>query len=169
MAREIKSIKDIVSLQVKGATNVAYKIVADTSRANFDMGEFGKITGSSVAKDIIEKYLDKEQTLTQEVFGIMCLNRQNYVIGIFQPFSGGISSTIADVTILSAISIGLLAQNAIVFHNHPSGSIRPSDADRILTKQIKQAFEPLKITLLDHIILAPAVNGYYSFADEGLL
>jgi DNA repair protein RadC len=169
MAREIKSIKDIVSLQVKGATNVAYKIVADTSKCSFDMGEFGKITSSNSAKEIIEKYLDREQILTQEVFGLMCLNRANFVIGLFQPFDGGVASASVDISIISAISVGMLAQSIIVFHNHQSGNNNPSGADKDLTQKIKKALEPLNVVVLDHIILAPASNTYFSFADNGYL
>ena len=169
MERKIKTLKDIVSLQIKGASNVAYKIVSDTSKADFDMSTFGKLTSSSDAKKIIENYLDREQMLSQEVFGVMCLNQSNAVVGIFTPFAGGISSSVVDYTIISALAIATMSRGIILFHNHPSGNKYPSDADRTVTRESKDALKLFKISVTDHIILAPATNSYYSFADEGMI
>lgn len=55
----------------------------------------------------------------------------------------------------------------ILSHNHPSGNLMPSEQDRRLTKKIQTGAELLDLMVLDHVIIA--TNGYYSFADEGLI
>jgi len=103
----------------------------------------------------------------QEEFKVLLLNRANRVIGVYEASSGGITGTVADprlilVTALKSLSVGL-----ILGHNHPSGSLKPSKADEELTAKIKEAANYHDIKLLDHIIVTN--EGYYSFADEGLL
>jgi DNA repair protein RadC len=80
---------------------------------------------------------------------------------------GGIFATIADVRIIFATALKCVATGLILAHNHPSGSLQPSKADRELTKKIKEVGKFLDIQLLDHLIITP--EGYYSFADEAVL
>lgn len=80
---------------------------------------------------------------------------------------GGLDGTVADLRIIFAIALKSLSTSIVVAHNHPSGNKKPSAADTKLTKKIKDAGELLDIQLLDHLILVE--NGYFSFADEGLL
>ena len=80
---------------------------------------------------------------------------------------GGITGTVADLRIMFKLAIENLATGIILSHNHPSGQLKPSDADIQLTKSIKEAGKILTIELLDHVIISN--DGYFSFADEGLL
>jgi DNA repair protein RadC len=81
--------------------------------------------------------------------------------------SGGITGTVADPRIILAAAVKCCAVNIILAHNHPSGSLKPSRADEQLTVKIKEAARFLDITVLDHIIVS--TEGYFSFAEEGLL
>jgi DNA repair protein RadC len=103
----------------------------------------------------------------QEVFAVLFLNRANK-INHFQIISeGGITSTIVDPRVILKKALEENAVNIILCHNHPSGSLRPSRADEALTAKIKEAAKYFDIRIIDHIIVSE--DGYYSFADEGLL
>lgn len=97
----------------------------------------------------------------------MFLNRANKVLGILEASSGGISGTVADPRLVFVAALKANASNIIISHNHPSGNLNPSKADEELTQKIKQAGQLLDIKLFDHIIVTS--EGYYSFADEGLM
>jgi DNA repair protein RadC len=78
------------------------------------------------------------------------------------------TSTVVDIRIIFKRALEVAGTARLVLaHNHPSGNLSPSEADRVLTQRIKDAGKLLDINLLDHVILAE--NGYYSFADEGIL
>lgn len=97
----------------------------------------------------------------------MLLNRANKVIGILKLSTGGTSATIAEPKLVFASSILSNASSIILAHNHPSGNLTPSQADIDLTKKLKEAGKFLEIPVLDHLIVTS--EGYYSFADEGLI
>jgi DNA repair protein RadC len=81
--------------------------------------------------------------------------------------SGGITGTVADPRIILKKALESGAVGLILCHNHPSGSLRPSQADQELTNKIREASRFLDIKLLDHVIVSQ--EGYFSFADDGLL
>ena len=102
-----------------------------------------------------------------EVFAVLFLNRSNK-INHFQIISeGGITGTVADPRIILKKALEEDAVSLILCHNHPSGSLKPSKADEELTLKIKEAAKYFDIKVLDHLIVSD--DGYYSFADEGLL
>ena len=105
--------------------------------------------------------------LDHEVFCVLYLNRAMKLIRLERISQGGITGTVADPRIIFRKALALRSVSLILSHNHPSGSTRPSTADRELTQKIKQAAAFLDITINDHIIVSR--EGYYSFADEGLL
>jgi DNA repair protein RadC len=114
------------------------------------------------------KELWNENTIEmQEEFKVMLLNRGNRVIGIYEASSGGLTGTVADPRLILAAAIKSLAVSIILSHNHPSGNLKPSRADEELTQKIKAAAAYHDIRVIDHIIITS--EGYYSFADEGLL
>jgi DNA repair protein RadC len=82
-------------------------------------------------------------------------------------FEGGISSTIADIRMIMQTALLGNASSIIVAHNHPSGQLKASEADKQITTKIKEAGAFLDITLLDHIIVTSA--GYSSFSNEGII
>ena len=103
----------------------------------------------------------------REVFGVLFLNRANKINHFEIVSEGGITGTVADPRVILKKALEEDAVNLILCHNHPSGSLRPSRADEDLTAKIKQAAFYFDIKVLDHIIVSE--EGYYSFADEGLL
>ncbi|MEG9328993.1 JAB domain-containing protein [Salinimicrobium catena] len=127
-----------------------------------------KINSSREAFNIFNSIWDQNAIAAQEHFNVMLLNNSNRVKGIFLLSSGGITATLVDIRILFAVVLKSLSTAVIIAHNHPSGALHPSTADKKLTEKIKNAGELLDIKLLDHLILTPS-NEYYSFADEGLL
>lgn len=103
----------------------------------------------------------------KEVFAVLFLNRANKINHFEIISAGGITGTVADPRVILKKALEEDAVNIILCHNHPSGSLRPSRADEALTHKIKEAARYLDITVLDHIIVSD--EGYYSFADEGML
>lgn len=126
-----------------------------------------KITNSQKMFDLVIKHWSLEIIEFQEEVKIILLNRANIVLGIFEMSKGGISGTVVDIRIILGVALKCNASNIIMVHNHPSGKLVPSDADKAITKRLKQACNLLEIPLLDHLIISR--EGYYSFSDEGIL
>lgn len=123
-----------------------------------------KITSSSSVFEILQPVLGE---LDHEEFWILYLNNSNKIIEQFQISKGGITGTLVDVRITLRKALELGAVSLILAHNHPSGNLNPSEADKQLTRKLKTAAESLDIKILDHIIVTE--KSYFSFADEGLL
>lgn len=102
-----------------------------------------------------------------EVFVVLFLNRANKIRHFEVISSGGITGTVADPRLIMKKAIEQEATGLILSHNHPSGNLRPSKADEELTYKIREAAKLLDIRVMDHIIVSH--EGYFSFADEGLL
>lgn len=103
----------------------------------------------------------------QESLWVVYVNTKNKILGKDMVALGGVDSATVDMKILFR---RILLNNAVSFflvHNHPSNSIQPSEADKRLTENVKQASEMLQLRFLDHIIVAE--NDYYSFSNNGLL
>jgi DNA repair protein RadC len=116
----------------------------------------------------IANYLQaKLKDYRHEVFAVLFLNRANKINHFEIVSEGGITGTVADPRVILRKALEQDAVNIILCHNHPSGSLKPSRADEQLTVKIKEASRFLDITVLDHVIVSE--DGYYSFADEGLL
>ncbi len=96
---------------------------------------------------------------------VLFLNRGNRVLGGYKLSSGGIAGTIVDIRIILSIALKSLASGLILAHNHPSGELTPSRADKELTQKLKEASKLMDILLLDHLIIDK--SNYYSFADNG--
>ena len=97
----------------------------------------------------------------------MLLNRANKVLGIYPVSKGGVSGTLVDPKLIFSVALKCNASSIILAHNHPSGNLFPSENDKELTQKLKSAGNFLDIKVLDHLIITP--EGYFSFADEGLL
>jgi len=102
-----------------------------------------------------------------EQFKILLLNTGHRVLGLVEISSGGVAGTLADIKLIFSAALKANAVSIILSHNHPSGDARPSKADKQMTERIKLAGQLLDITVTDHIIVTS--EGYYSFADEGVL
>lgn len=126
-----------------------------------------KITKISSSKNVFELLQPKMGELPHEEFWIVFLNNSNTVLHAGQISKGGITGTLVDVRLVLKQSLELGAVGLILTHNHPSGTLRPSEADKQITRKLKVAAEALDIKVLDHIIITQ--KEYFSFADEGLL
>ena len=123
-----------------------------------------KIVLSSDAYEFIKPiFLD----LPHEEFWTLLLNRSNYVIKKELISRGGVAGTVVDAKIIFKSAIENLANAIILCHNHPSGNVKPSDADIKLTRSLKDAGKLLEIQVLDHVIVTD--TDYYSFADNGMM
>jgi DNA repair protein RadC len=105
--------------------------------------------------------------LNHEAFAIVFLNRANKIKHFEIMSRGGITGTVADPRLILKKAVEEEATSIILSHNHPSGNLKPSRADEELTQKIKVAASYLDIKVLDHIIVSE--EGYFSFADEGIL
>ena len=105
--------------------------------------------------------------LQHEEFWIVYLNNSNKVVHKAQLSKGGITGTLVDVRLVLKQALELGAVGIILAHNHPSGTLQPSTADKQITQKLKVASEALDIKILDHLILAR--HQYLSFADKGIL
>lgn len=103
----------------------------------------------------------------QEEFKVMLLNNANHVLGILDLAKGSMDAVTVDLKILLATALKTSARKIILAHNHPSGNLNPSSADKQLTAQIKEASKLLDIDVCDHLVITN--DDYYSFADNGIL
>ena len=126
-----------------------------------------KINSSVDTHNILLKSWDDSKIEFVEQFKVLLLNRANKVLGIIDVSTGGVTGTIADPKVIFVAAIKTNACAIIMAHNHPSGNLRPSQADIDLTRRMKEGGKLLEIQLLDHVIVT--TEGYYSFADEGLV
>lgn len=134
-------------------------------RLNNSCGEKQKtVSSSNDAFQILKKYLSG---LKHEEFYTILLNRANRVLSVEKISSGGLSGTVADGKLIYRKALLKHSSALILAHNHPSGSLKPSQADLNLTKKLKEFGEMVGFQVLDHLIISD--NGYLSFADEGLI
>ena len=132
-------------------------------RRSEDALELKKVTSSKVIFEIMQPIIGE---LPHEEFWIIYLNNSNKVISKSQLSKGGITGTLVDVRIVFKTALEMGATALILCHNHPSGTLVPSDADKQITRKLKLAGESLEIKVLDHLIVTEA--SYFSFADEGI-
>lgn len=126
--------------------------------------EMKKISSSKSIFELMQPIIGE---LPHEEFWIIYLNNSNKVLSKSQLSKGGITGTLVDVRLVFKTVLEIGAVSIILCHNHPSGTLKPSDADKQITRKLKLAGESLDIKILDHLIVAE--SNYFSFADEGLL
>ena len=127
-----------------------------------DVVELKKITSSKTIYELMQPIIGE---LPHEEFWVLYLNNSNKVLSKSQQGKGGITGTTVDVRLVFKTAFELGATAMILCHNHPSGNLKPSEADTKLTQKLKLAGQNLDILVLDHIIVTE--NGYYSFVDDG--
>ena len=131
------------------------------------MEDTTKITKIKSSHDAFELLYPLIGELQHEEFWIVYLNNSNKVVHKAQLSKGGITGTLVDVRLVLKQALELGAVGIILAHNHPSGTLQPSTADKQITQKLKVASEALDIKILDHLILAR--HQYLSFADKGIL
>jgi DNA repair protein RadC len=154
---EFKGIGEAKAISIVAATELGRRRRAE------ETVELKKITSSKAVFDIMQPIIGE---LVHEEFWVLFLNNSNKVIYKSQISKGGITGTVVDVRMVFKMALEQNAVAIILSHNHPSGKLEASDADKTLTKQLKLAGQQLTIPVLDHIIITE--NGYLSFRDEDI-
>lgn len=166
---ELGKLSLIDMMKIKGigeAKAITIAAALELGRRRQNANPLGKPIVKS-SSDIADYLKTKLKDYRHEVFAVLYLNRANKINHFEIISEGGITGTVADPRIIFRIALEQDAVNIILCHNHPSGNLKPSRADEQLTAKIKQAATMLDITVLDHVIVSD--EGYYSFADEGIL
>ncbi|MBF7090714.1 DNA repair protein RadC [Flavobacterium sp. ALJ2] len=128
-----------------------------------DASKLSEITSSKIVFEMMQPIIGE---LSHEEFWVLFLNNSNKIISKSQLSKGGITGTIVDVRLVFKLALETRATSLILCHNHPSGNLQPSGADKEITKKIKLAGESLDVKVLDHLIITE--SKYYSFVDEGI-
>ena len=123
-----------------------------------------KVTSSRDGAEFIRQFYGDDIEIFESFF-ILMLNNSNNTIGYAKISQGGLTGTVVDIRIIAKYCVDSLATACIMAHNHPSGKRAPSNADKQITKKVKDGLALLDIKVLDHLIIT-SDNGYYSFADE---
>ncbi len=153
-----KGIGPAKAVKIKAALEIGKRIQLETPMEQLNCAQ---------SKDAYRLFQPVLSFLEHEEFWVAYLNQQNHVI-IHQCLSkGGIASTTVDVRLVLKKALEVGATALILAHNHPTGNLVPSQADRQLTAKIRKAAKVIDIQLLDHLIVSE--NGYFSFADENIL
>lgn len=126
-----------------------------------------KITRSTDCYDILLSTWNRDTIELCEEFKILLLNRANKVLAISTLSQGGTAGTVVDPKLVFTTAFKMKASSLILAHNHPSGELKPSEADIKMTRNLIEGGKFLDMPILDHLIIS--CNGYYSFGDEGLM
>lgn len=160
------SVKDLTAFKGIGeakAISIIAALELGRRRKDTTVERKPKITDSRSAFDIIYPHLGD---LQHEEFWVLFLNRANQVIGTQNVSKGGVSGTVVDPKVVFKMAVQFPASAVILCHNHPSGNLKPSNADHQLTRKLKDAGNSLDIPVLDHLIIGE--RDYFSFVDEGV-
>ena len=161
------SIQDLMTFKGIGeakAISISAAMELGRRRRGEDALVRKKITSSNSVFELMQPIIGE---LEHEEFWIVYLNNSNKVLQTSQLSKGGITGTLVDVRLAFKNALQLGAVAIILAHNHPSGTLVPSQADKNITQKIKLAGESLDIKVLDHLIITE--TAYYSFADEAIL
>ncbi|WP_304342746.1 DNA repair protein RadC [Chryseobacterium koreense] len=161
------SVKDLTKFKGIGpvkAIEILSAVEIGRRRAAQEVPEKMQISKSEDTFRILQPFLGDLQT---EEFWAIFLNQSNKVLLKSRLTSGGINQSLVDVRILFKTALENFATGIIVAHNHPSGTLKPSQNDLNITRQISQAGKILNIQLIDHLIITQ--NSWFSFAEEGLI
>jgi len=126
-----------------------------------------KISSSKDASDVIHQFYTDDDIELFESFFILLLNRANTTIGYAKISQGGVAGTVVDPKIVAKYALDGLASGIILAHNHPSGELRASEADKTTTHKLTKGLKFLEIEVIDHLILSK--DGYLSMKDEGII
>lgn len=159
----ISQLIDFKGIGEAKAISIIAALELGRRRRTEDAVELIKITSSKMIFEIMQPIIGE---LAHEEFWIVYLNNSNKIISKSQLSKGGITGTLVDVRLVFKNALEMGATALILCHNHPSGTLIPSDADKHITKKLKIAGDSLEIKVLDHLIVTEA--NYFSFVDEGI-
>lgn len=159
----LKQLMEFKGIGEAKAVTIAAALELGRRRRAEEATVLDKITSSKAVFEIMQPIIGE---LPHEEFWVLYLNNSNKVIYKAQLSKGGITGTVVDVRLIFKMALEHNATAIILSHNHPSGKLLASDADKEITKKLKFAGEQLDIKVLDHIIITE--KSYLSFQDEGL-
>ncbi|MCL4121457.1 UNVERIFIED_CONTAM: hypothetical protein GTU68_004424 [Idotea baltica] len=162
--RSIKQLMEFKGIGEAKAITIIAALELGRRRRGEEALEKKKITSSNSVFELMQPIIGE---LEHEEFWIIYLNNANKVIQKNQLSKGGITGTLVDVRLVLKSALEAGATGLILAHNHPSGTLKPSEADKQITNKLKNAAESLDIKVLDHLIITE--KAYFSFADESLL
>lgn len=160
----IKQLMEFKGIGEAKAISIAAALELGRRRRGEEALEKKKITSSNSVFELMQPIIGE---LQHEEFWIIYVNNSNKVIQKNQLSKGGITGTLVDVRLVLKNALEVGATGLILAHNHPSGTLKPSEADKQITNKLKVAAESLDIKTLDHLIITE--NAYFSFADDGIL
>lgn len=160
LCNEHKGIGKVKALTLLAALELGRRASEDAAR---------KIKSQAIlsSQDAYERMRYRFQWLKHEEFWIIYLDRSGHVVREELISKGGTWATVVDVKLVMRSALDCLASALILYHNHPSGQLRPSSEDDSLTRRIGDAARLFDIRVNDHLIITDV--GYYSFADHGRL
>ncbi|HUH73342.1 MAG TPA: JAB domain-containing protein [Chitinophagales bacterium] len=135
-------------------------------KPGYDLDELEVLRTSNECASFFRSIWEDDLMYRERMYMIL-LNRASKVIGFNLLSIGGASGTIVDLKLVFQCAILTNASAIVLAHNHPSGTLYPSNSDIEITKRVKRAGDVMEIELVDHIILTQ--NSFYSFADHSLL
>jgi len=136
-------------------------------RTNIKPSERIKIEDSKKVYSVLKTVYDYNTIEHKESFYAMYLNRANKLLAVILISEGGTSACLVDVKIIFQAALRVNASAIILSHNHPSGQLQPSNADIQITNRVKEAAKLLDMQVIEHIIVTPEEDQYYSFANNG--
>lgn len=160
----IKKLMQFKGIGEAKAVSIAAALEIGRRRRGEDAKVVSKITSSQDAFQLLQPVMGE---LPHEEFWIVYLNNSNKVLHKEQLSKGGITGTLVDVRLVLKKALEHSAVGLLLAHNHPSGTLKPSKADKELTEKLKIAASALDIKVLDHLIITN--KAYLSFADEQMI
>ncbi|XCF06130.1 DNA repair protein RadC [Tamlana crocina] len=160
----IKQLMDFKGIGEAKAITIAAALELGRRRRGEEALQKKKITSSTDVFELMQPIIGE---LEHEEFWIVYLNNSNKVIQKNQLSKGGMTGTLVDVRLVMKNALEVGATGLILVHNHPSGTLKPSEADKEITQKLKLAAQSLDIKVLDHLVVTE--KAYFSFADDGIL
>ncbi|WP_396603116.1 DNA repair protein RadC [Algibacter sp. R77976] len=160
----IKQLMEFKGIGEAKAISIIAALELGRRRRGEEALEKKKITSSASVFELMQPVIGE---LQHEEFWIVYLNNSNKVLQKNQLSKGGITGTLVDVRLVLKNALEVGATGLILAHNHPSGTLKPSEADKQITQKLKNAAQSLDIKVLDHLIITE--KAYFSFADENML
>lgn len=155
---KFKGIGEAKAISIAAALEIGRRRKSET---------FEKSQSISSAKDVFTVMQSYFEDLEHEEFYAIILSRANKIKSIELISKGGVSGTVADGKIIFKKALEKTASALILCHNHPSGNLKPSNSDIELTKKMVSFGANIDLPILDHLIITN--EGYFSFADEGMM
>lgn len=163
---EKAGLNDLCQVRGMGPAKVAQlKAALELGRRFLAEREGAQVFGSS--EEAASYFAPRLRVRDKEIFQAALLNTKNHLIKVETVSQGSLNESVVHPREAFAPAVKESAAAILFVHNHPSGDPTPSEADRLLTRRLRETGELLGIRVLDHIIVGE--SGYYSFADRGEL